>query len=135
MGIACKTATDSRFRGDGMCAQDSSHDCGAVNLTCITTEGTWECSTSSSKAVMLAKPTAHNSWEAVSVSGKPEPCASTTRAKLRSPVNKDCPFGLVFRTKRGQNAVAEAQRFEQVNRPVNGIANVQTFIPPSFLND
>ena len=33
MGIVFKTATDSRFRGVGMCAQDCSHDCGAVNLT------------------------------------------------------------------------------------------------------
>src|SRR6266516_1627465 len=56
--IGCKTATDSRFRDVGMCAQDCSHDCGAVNLTCTTTAETWECSTSSSKANMLAKPTA-----------------------------------------------------------------------------
>ncbi len=56
--IVCKTATDSRFRDVGMCAQDCSHDCGAVNLTCTTTAETWECSTSSSKANMLAKPTA-----------------------------------------------------------------------------
>src|SRR5258708_10903857 len=135
MGIVCKTATDSRFRVAGMFAPDSSHGSGAVSLICIMTGGTWECSTSSSEANMLAKPTAHNSWEAASVSGKQEPCASTTSSKRRSPVNKGCPFVLVFRTKHGQHAVAEARRFEQVNRPVNGIANAQTFIPPSFLND
>jgi hypothetical protein len=50
-------------------------------------------------------------------------------------VNKGYQSVLAFRTKRGQHAVAEAQRFEQVNRPVNGIANAQTFIPPKWLND
>ena len=39
---------------------------------------------------------------------------------------------LVFRTKHGLHAVAEARRFEQVNRPVNGIFNAQTFIRPSL---
>jgi hypothetical protein len=56
------------------------------------------------------------------------------RSSVISPVNKGCPFVLVFRTKHGLPAVAAAQRFEQVNRHVNGIANAQTFIPPSFLN-
>src|SRR5258708_28870118 len=135
MGIACKTATDCRFRDDGMCAPDSSHDCGVVSLTCTMTEETWECSTSSSKANTLAKPTAHNSWEAASVSGKPKPCANTTRSKRKSLVNKDCPFVLVFRTKREQHAVAEVPRFEQVNRPVNGIASAQIFIQPRSSND
>src|SRR6266566_9275696 len=97
MDIVCKTATDSRFRVVGMCAQDSSHDCGAVSLICITTEGTWECSTSSSQANMLAKPTAHNSWAGVSASGKPEPYANMTSSKLKLLVNKGCPFVLVWR--------------------------------------
>ncbi len=34
-----------------------------------------------------------------------------------------------------QDEAGAAQRFEPVNRPDNGIANVQTFIPLSFLND
>src|SRR6266571_712675 len=118
MGIAYKTATDSRFRAVGMFAPDSSHDCGAESLTCTMTEGTWEYSTSSSAANMLAKPTAHNSWEAASVSGKPGPCANMTRSSAISPVNKDCPFVLVFRTKHGRHAGACTQRFAQVNRPV-----------------
>ncbi len=50
------------------------------------------------------------------------------RARVASP----CSHG---GTKQGQRAVAEAQRFEQVNWPVNGIANAQTFIPPKWLND
>src|SRR5438034_2756563 len=67
MGIVCKTATDSRFRVAGMFAPDSSVGSRAVSLTCITIGETWACSTSLSKAVMLAKPTAHNSWEAAEV--------------------------------------------------------------------
>jgi hypothetical protein len=50
-------------------------------------------------------------------------------------VNKGCQSALVFRTKRGQCAVAEAQRFEQVSKPVNGIANAKTFIQPKWLSD
>jgi hypothetical protein len=57
------------------------------------------------------------------------------RNRPESPVNKGCPFVLVFRTKHGQHAVAAAPRFVKSNRPVNGIANEETFIPPSFLND
>src|SRR2546421_3436364 len=49
-----------------------------------------------------------------------------------SPMNKDCPFVLVFRTKPKPHAVAAAQRFAQVNRPVNGIVNAQRFIRPSL---
>jgi hypothetical protein len=67
MDIVCKTATDSRFKVVGMCAPDSSHGSGAVSLTCTTTEETWECSTSSSKVNMLAKPTAPGLWEAAKV--------------------------------------------------------------------
>src|SRR5258708_2080285 len=135
MGIACKTVTDSRFRVAGMFAPDYSHDCGAVSLTCITTGGTWACSTSSSAANMLAKPTAHNSWEVASASGKPEPCANTTRSKPRSPANKGCQSVLVFRTKQELLAAAEAQRFEQVSKRVNGIANARTFIQPKWLSN
>ena len=50
-----------------MCALDSSHDSGAVSLTCITTGETWECSTSSLEANMLAKPTAPGLWAVVEV--------------------------------------------------------------------
>lgn len=84
---------------------------------------------------MLAKPTAHNLWEAASVSGKPKPCASTMRSKRRLPVNKGCPFVLVFRTRLKPHAVVEVPRFVQVNRPVNGIASARIFIPPRWLND
>src|SRR6266700_8437091 len=56
------------------------------------------------------------------------------RNRPESPANKGCPLVLVFRTKHGRHAVAAAQRFAQVNRPVNGIANAATFILPSFLN-
>jgi hypothetical protein len=61
--------------------------------------------------------------------------ASMTSSKLKSLVNKGCPFVLVFRMKHGRHAAAAAQKFAQANRPVNGIANAQTFIQPSFLND
>jgi len=57
------------------------------------------------------------------------------RSSVILPMNKGSPFVLVFRTKHGRHAGACAQRFEQVNRPANGIANARTFIPPSFLND
>src|SRR5260370_37205519 len=110
MGVVCKTATDSRFRVVGMSVQDSSHDCEAVSLTCITTEGTWECSTSSSQANMLAKPTVHNSWAGVSASGKPEPYANMTSSKLKSLVNTGCPFVLVFRTKHARHSLAGAPK-------------------------
>ncbi len=60
MAIAYKTATDYRFRGAGMCAQDCSHDCGVVSLTCTTIDVISVCSTSSLKAPMWAKPIAHN---------------------------------------------------------------------------
>jgi hypothetical protein len=50
-------------------------------------------------------------------------------------VNKGCPFVLVFRMKHGLHAVAAAQRFVQVNRLVNGTANVQTFIPVLATSD
>src|SRR5438876_7982177 len=104
----------------------------SLDLTCITTGGMWACSTSSSTANMLAKPTAHNSWEVASASGRPEPCANTTRSRSRSPANKGCQSVLVFRTKRGQLAGACAQRFEQVSKHVNGIANARTFIQPKW---
>src|ERR1700752_2266572 len=106
MAIVCKTAIDSHFRGVGMFVQDSSHDCRAVSLNCITTEETWECSTSSWQANMLAKPTVHNSWADVSASGKRELCGNRTRASLKLLVNKGCPFVLVFRTKRKPHAAA-----------------------------
>src|SRR5437667_7189842 len=54
------------------------------------------------------------------------------RNRPESPANKGCPLVLVFRTKHGRHAVAAAQRFAQVNRPVNGIANAATFILPSL---
>jgi len=54
------------------------------------------------------------------------------RSSVISPVNKDCPFVLVFRTKRKPHVVAAAPRFVKANRPVNGIANAATFIPPSL---
>jgi hypothetical protein len=66
------------------------------------------------------------------VSGKPEPYANTMRSSVISHVNKGCSFVLIFRTKHGRHAVAAAQRFAQMNRPVNGIANAQTCIPPSL---
>ena len=37
--------------------------------------------------------------------------------------------------KRGPTANAEAQRFEQVSKAVNGIANGKTFIQPKCLSD
>jgi hypothetical protein len=58
-----------------------------------------------------------------------------TRSSVISPVNKGCPSALVFRTKRGQLAGACAQRFEQVSKRVNGIANAKTFIQPKWLSD
>src|SRR5258708_29618866 len=67
MGIACKVATDSHFRADGMCVQDCSHDCGAVSLTCIMTGGTWVFCIFLSGGNMLGKPIAPRLWEAVEV--------------------------------------------------------------------
>jgi hypothetical protein len=72
---------------------------------------------------------------AASVSGKPEPCANTTRSRPRSPASKGCQSALAFRTKQGLLAAAEAQRFEQVSKRVNGTVNARTFIPPKSPSD
>jgi hypothetical protein len=63
-----------------------------------------------------------------SVSGKPEPCVNTTRSKRRSRMPKGCQSALAFRTKQELPAVAAVQRFGQVSKHVNGIANARTFI-------
>ena len=85
---------------------------------------------------MLAKPTVHSSWGAASVSGKPEPCANKTNSKRRSPVNKDCPFALVFRTKREQ--LANAAKGEQLlsvasNAVVDFLTEFRTWKPGKSL--
>ncbi len=54
------------------------------------------------------------------------------RSSVISPMNKDCPFVLVFRTKPKPHVVVAVQRFAQGSRLVNGIANAATFIPPSL---
>src|SRR6266545_4931174 len=56
------------------------------------------------------------------------PLTDATRSWPRSPVNKDCQTALVFRTRRGQRAAVEAQRFVKSSKVVNGIANAKTFI-------
>jgi len=43
-------------------------------------------------------------------------------------VNKGCQSALAFRTKQELLAVAAVQRFGQVSKRVNGIANAKTFI-------
>src|SRR5256885_1071462 len=56
---------------------------------------------------MLAMPTAHNSWGAVSVNGKPEPCENMRRPRRKSHVSKGERSALAFRTKQGHIATEE----------------------------
>ncbi len=67
--------------------------------------------------------------------GKPESCTNMTRCRPRSPASKGERSALAFRTKRGRHANAEAQRFEQVSKAVNGIASGRIFIQPKCLSD
>src|SRR5437763_505981 len=133
MDITPLQATGSHFRDAGMSAPACSPGLLVESLTCITTAATWVSCTFLSRGNMLGKPTVHNSWEVASVSGKPEPCANTTRNRPRSPASRGCQSVLAFRTKQ-ELLAAEALRFEQVNRHVNGIASARTFIQPSSLS-
>src|SRR3989442_2062150 len=63
MGIASLMETGSRFRVAGTSALASSVGSKAASSRCITTGGTWACSTSSLKAATSEKPTVPSSWE------------------------------------------------------------------------
>src|SRR5437870_5276729 len=77
---------------------------------------------------MLAMPTAHNSWGAVSVNGKPEPCANMMRPRRKSHVSKGERSALAFRTKQGHIANEEPRTSVKPSKVAGGIANARIFI-------
>ena len=84
---------------------------------------------------MSEKPTVPSSWEAVEVGWEARAMRQHDEQQAKIAREQGLPVRARIQDEAGQHAVAEAQRFEQVNRPVNGIANAQTFIPPKWLND
>src|SRR6266568_5115006 len=77
---------------------------------------------------MWAMPTAHNSWEAVSVNGKPEPCANMMRLRRKSHVNKGERSALAFRMKQGHIGNEEPRASVKPSKVAGGIANARIFI-------
>ena len=112
-----------------MSAQDSSHGCGAVSLTCTMTGVTWECSTSSSRGEYVGEAYCPelmggrvSEWEARAMRKHDEEQRHLAREQ-----------GLPVRARIQDEAKASRRRrsteIRQVNRPVNGIANAADIHP------
>ena len=118
-----------------MCAPACSRDCRAVSLTCtydrrdvgvlyIFVEGEYV-GEAYCPQLMGGRV---SEWEARAMRKHDEEQAKIAR-------EQGLPVRARIQDEAGQHAAAEAQRFGQVSKAVNGIANARTFIQPKSLSD
>src|SRR6266852_1431897 len=125
MDTRCMIGRAFHFRGAGTPVLAYSTVCRARSLRSITIGGMYQCSTCSSRAVTLGKPTALSSWGDESASGKRPPSAMPMRKKLGAPHPPHRTFGHRYRNRLMRPKSSDDGQRESGNMGGNSIDNAR----------